>query len=108
MQRYAVFFRLKEGAKDEYKKRHDGIWDEMEKALGEAGFFNYSIWNLEDMLFGYYETEDKAAMDKYLSTCEIYQKWRSYMEEVIYKDPATGKKEDEMDLMYFFSGKSEV
>ena len=57
MERYAWKAKIKEGKRAEYIKRHDEIWPEMKELLKSAGIFNYSIWNVDDDLFGYYECE---------------------------------------------------
>ncbi|MHB1346559.1 MAG: L-rhamnose mutarotase [Candidatus Humimicrobiaceae bacterium] len=104
MQRYAVFFRLKEESlKSEYKTRHQAVWREVEQVLKEAGYQNYSIWNYEDLLFGYYEIDEERAKkaNKVLFGNEFFNKWRDYMEEIIYKDAVTGQKEGPMELMYY-------
>ena len=36
--------KLKPGFDEEYRKRHDEIWPEMTRALGEAGISDYSIF----------------------------------------------------------------
>ena len=59
MQRRAFSLRIKPGVKEEYKRRHDEIWPEMRQMLKDAGLRNYSIWMVgDDLLFGYYETDD--------------------------------------------------
>lgn len=55
MEKYAWKAAIKDGCLEEYKKRHDNIWDEMKKVLSDAGIVNYSIWNVGNELFGYYE-----------------------------------------------------
>ena len=56
--RYTWKARVLPGKLEEYKKRHDEIWPEMTEVLNQAGIHNYTIWNLRDELFGYYECED--------------------------------------------------
>ncbi|MFQ8953794.1 MAG: L-rhamnose mutarotase [Oscillospiraceae bacterium] len=46
MEKYAWKAAIKDGCLEEYKKRHDNIWDEMKKVLSDAGIVNYSIWNV--------------------------------------------------------------
>lgn len=101
MERIAVFFKLKPGMAEAYKERHDRIWPEMSEALCSAGIKNYSIWRKDDMLFGYYETEDAQRADTVLQSLPIYAKWRNEMEEYIYKESVTGRKEWPMELMFF-------
>lgn len=93
MEKYAWRGRIKPGCFDEYKRRHDEIWDEMKEVLRSAGIKNYTIWNTGDELFGYYECElgvEYAA--KIQSESEIVKKWDEYMADIliITKDPVTG------------------
>ena len=93
VERYAWKAKIKEGKKAEYKKRHDEIWPEMKELLKSAGIANYSIWNVDDELFGYYECErgvDFAA--KTQSESPIVAKWDEYMKDVLIMemDPVTG------------------
>lgn len=57
MEKYAWKATIVEGKKGEYKKRHDNLWPEMKDVLKEAGIRNYTIWNVGNELFGYYECE---------------------------------------------------
>lgn len=60
MERYAWKARVLEGQLEEYKRRHDAIWPELAEVLRDAGIRNYTIWNVGDELFGYYECEKGA------------------------------------------------
>jgi len=93
MERYAWKARILDGMKDEYIKRHDDIWPEMEELLTEAGIVNYSIWLTGNDLFGYYECAkgiDHAA--KTQAESEVVDKWNIYMKDVMVMDmdPVTG------------------
>ncbi|MCL2508843.1 MAG: L-rhamnose mutarotase [Oscillospiraceae bacterium] len=93
MERYAWKALLKEGMLDEYKKRHDDIWPELKQLLKAAGIGNYTIWNVGNELFGYYECEngvDFAA--KTQAGSEIVDRWNEYMKDVMIMemDPVTG------------------
>ncbi len=57
MERYAWKARVIEGKLDEYIKRHNEIWPELVDVLKQAGIKNYTIWNVDNTLFGYYECE---------------------------------------------------
>lgn len=57
MEKYAWKAHIKEGSFDEYCRRHDEIWPEMVDVLKSAGIKNYTIWNVGNELFGYYECE---------------------------------------------------
>ena len=101
MERIGVFFKLKPGKKGEYIERHDHIWPEMKRVLDDAGFRNYSIWNHNDMLFGYYELKDSEYAKRFLAQNETFCKWRIEMEAYIYIEPGSGQKEWFMDLVFF-------
>jgi L-rhamnose mutarotase len=92
MEQYAWKALLKTGMLDEYKKRHDEIWPEMTKMLNEAGIHNYSIWNVGEELFGYYECESIEFASKVQANSAINKKWDEYMKDVMIaqKDPVTG------------------
>lgn len=93
MERYAWKATILEGQKAEYVRRHDEIWPELVEVLKKAGIKNYTIWNLGDELFGYYECEkgvDFAA--KTQAESEVVDRWNAYMKDVMIMemDPVTG------------------
>ena len=93
MQRYAWKAIVKEGCIDEYVRRHNEIWPELKALLKQAGVCNYSIWNVGNELFGYYECEkgiEYAA--KMQAQSPIVDKWNEYMKDVMIMemDPETG------------------
>ena len=93
MERYAWKATVKDGMLAEYKRRHDEIWPEMNPLLKEAGICNYSIWNVGNDLFGYYECEkgrDYAA--RVQAESPVVARWNRYMEDVMVMemDPETG------------------
>ena len=93
MERYAWKAKLKEGMLEEYRRRHDMIWQSMKDVLREAGICNYSIWNVGDELFGYYEC--KKGVDyatKVQANSQVVDMWNEYMSDVMEMemDPITG------------------
>lgn len=93
MEKYAWKGYVKEEFLDEYIRRHDEIWDEMKAVLEEAGIVNYTIWNVGNELFGYYECEkgiEYAANVQ--NSSEVVKKWDAYMSDILImdKDPKTG------------------
>lgn len=93
MEKYAWKAYIKEGCLDEYIKRHNEIWPEMITILKNAGINNYTIWNTNTELFGYYECEhgiEYAA--KIQSESPIVKKWDEYMKDILIMpaDPITG------------------
>ena len=103
MERYAWRARVRPGMLDEYIRRHNAIWPEMTEMLNEAGVHNYTIWNVGDELFGYYECEkglDYAASVQ--AESPIVDKWNQYMEDVMTMplDPDTGVQ-PKLERMFF-------
>lgn len=93
MERYAWQGRILPGQKAEYVKRHNEIWPELVTLLKEAGICNYSIWNVGDTLFGYYECEKgRAHAAKLQAESPVVDRWNAYMADVLHMemDPETG------------------
>ena len=93
MERYAWKATVKQGKLSEYRRRHDAIWPELVKVLKEAGICNYTIWNVGDELFGYYECEKGAEYAaKVQAESSVVKRWDEYMKDVLdmEMDPVTG------------------
>lgn len=93
MQKYAWKALIKDGCLEEYIRRHNALWPEMKEALKNAGIENYTIWNVGNEMFGYYECAkgiEYAA--KYQSESETVKKWNEYMKDILIMDtdPKTG------------------
>ncbi len=106
MERYAWKARLLQGKKEEYIRRHDAIWPQMEDVLREAGICNYSIWLTGDELFGYYECEKGVAHAvKTQAESETVARWNEYMKDVMVMDadPDTGAQ-PKLEQVFMFAG----
>ncbi len=92
MERYAWKATVLPGMLEEYKRRHDNIWPEMKEVLKAAGIRNYTIWNVGDELFGYYECDSVAYAAKVQAKSEVVDRWNKYMKDVMVMDmdPVTG------------------
>lgn len=93
MEKYAWKGLIKEGCLEEYVKRHNEIWPEMKKMLEDAGIKNYTIWNVGNEMFGYYECEKGVEYASNVqATSEVCKKWDEYMKDILImeKDPITG------------------
>ena len=84
MQRVAFKMKLFKGCEDEYKKRHDEIWDELQELLKQSGINDYSIFFDETTndLFGYLMIEDAKKLDE-LPNEPVTKKWWSYMKDIM-------------------------
>jgi L-rhamnose mutarotase len=96
MERYAWKGYIKNGQIEEYKRRHDEIWPEMVELLKKAGISNYTIFNVGDELFGYYECEHGVEYASMIQRgSEIVKKWDVYMQDILdlKKDENTGAQD---------------
>ena len=84
MTRVAFKMKLFKGKEDEYKKRHDEIWNELKELLKQAGIKDYSIFLDEKTndLFAYLTIDDAIKLDE-LPNEPIMKKWWSYMKDLM-------------------------
>ncbi|MCP8898277.1 L-rhamnose mutarotase [Gilvimarinus xylanilyticus] len=84
MEKIAFVMQLKPGFEQEYQKRHDDIWPELEKELRDAGVSDYSIFLHPEtlQLFGVLKREDNHRMDD-LPQTQIMQKWWRHMADIM-------------------------
>lgn len=93
VEKFAWKARVLEGKLEEYQKRHAEIWPEMVQVLKEAGIRNYSIWNVGNELFGYFECEKGVKYaEQYQAQSAVVDRWNEYMKDVMVMDldPKTG------------------
>lgn len=86
--RKAFVMSVDAGAEQEYEKRHNPIWPELEKVLKDHGVSNYSIFLHPEtrQLFAYVEIESDERWAAIAST-GICQKWWRHMGEVMPSNP---------------------
>src|SRR5438046_7746831 len=84
MQRVAFKMKLFKGKEDEYKKRHDEIWNELKDLLKQTGIKDYSIFLDEETndLIGYLTIDDAKKLDE-LPNEPIMKKWWAYMKDIM-------------------------
>ena len=88
MTRVAFKMKLLTGKEDEYKKRHDEIWNELNELLKQAGIKGYSIFldeNTND-LFAYLTIDDATKLDE-LPNEPIMKRWWAYMKDIMESNP---------------------
>lgn len=103
MEKFAWKAIIHEGKLEEYKKRHDMIWPELKKVLKDAGICNYSIWYLNNEVFGYFECEKGAAYAaKIQAESPVVNKWNEYMKDVMtmVMDSKTGAQPELQQVFY--------
>ncbi len=80
MERIAFILKVKKEHIEEYKRRHAAVWPDMQQALRETGWHNYSLFLQEDgLLFGYLETEDFEAARAGMAQREVNARWQAEM-----------------------------
>ena len=94
MQRVCFTLQVRPEAMDEYRKRHAQVWPEMQQALRETGWRNYSLFLKPDgLLIGYLETDDFTAAQAGMEEREINARWQSSMGDLF--APLDGRRPDE-------------
>jgi L-rhamnose mutarotase len=88
MQRYAFKMFLNPGCADEYRRRHDAIWPELSRLLGEVGIANYSIYLDAEtsVLFAYLERGEDHRMET-LAEHPVMRRWWHHMKEIMRANP---------------------
>jgi len=88
MTRVAFKMKLYKGNEEEYRKRHDQLWPELEALLKQAGISDYSIFldSETNFLFGVLKASDPAALDD-LPSKPVMQKWWAYMKDIMESNP---------------------
>ena len=88
MIRKAFRMRVHEGAAEEYGRRHQPIWKELEDTLLAHGVVTYSIYLDPDTneLFGYVEIEDEARWAAVAGT-DVCGRWWRHMRDIMPANP---------------------
>lgn len=88
MQEIAFTMKLKKGFEQEYKKRHDEIWEELSSKLYEAGIRDYAIYLDENngTLFAVQQRIDEHTIDV-LPALPIMKKWWAFMADIMETNP---------------------
>jgi L-rhamnose mutarotase len=82
MQRVCFVLQVKPDRLEEYKRRHRNVWPEMQAALRETGWGNYSLFLREDgLLVGYLETESFEHARAGMAKREVNERWQREMED---------------------------
>jgi L-rhamnose mutarotase len=82
-QRMGFVLRVKPDRVDEYVLAHREVWPEMLQALKDAGIRNYTIFRAGNEMFGYFETDDLAYAEMYLSEQEVNARWQDAMADFL-------------------------
>ena len=99
MERHAFAMQIKEGRMNDYRRKLGRIWPELTAFLDAARIRNFSIWNAEDLIFGYYEKDRNKELDQQSQTTK--GKLISQLEDTFTWLSVPG---EDMRLMYYNYG----
>lgn len=88
MIRKAFLMKLNPGCEEEYEKRHNPIWPELDAMLRAHGVLNYSIYldKETNTLFGYAEIESEEKWNASANT-DVCRRWWGYMSSIMPSNP---------------------
>lgn len=97
MQRICFVLQVRPDRLTEYRERHRTVWPDMQQALRDTGWGNYSLFLRSDgLLVGYLETPDFEHARKGMAALEVNQRWQNEMASFFENMP--GLKADEAML----------
>ena len=80
MERVCFLLHVRADRLDEYRARHREVWPEMQAALREVGWGNYSLFLRSDgLLVGYVECEDFETARAAMEALEVNARWQAAM-----------------------------
>jgi L-rhamnose mutarotase len=97
-QRVAFKMQLHPGNVDEYRRRHDQLWPDLQVLLKQTGVRNYSIFLDEstNALFGVLQIDEPQNLDE-LPKHPVMKKWWAYMKDIMETNP------DNLKEVFFLS-----
>ncbi len=82
MERVCFALQVRPELIEKYKQRHQAVWPEMQQALAETGWRNYSLFLRPDgLLIGYLETDDFTKARSEMAKRAINDKWQHEMKD---------------------------
>ncbi len=79
---------LHRGFEEEYRRRHDNLWPELQQLLNQTGVRDYSIYLDEETntLFGVMQVEEPELLEK-MAEHPVMKKWWAYMKDIMDTNP---------------------
>ena len=104
MIRKAFVMTLKQGYEEEYERRHNPVWPELQKVLIDHGVLSYSIYldNHSSRLFAYVEIESEELWGQIAET-ETCQRWWDYMKGLMSVNQDNSPKSIELQEVFHLS-----
>ena len=102
MKRVAFKMHLKEGQKEEYRRRHNELWPEVAEELKKAGVSDYSIF-LDEQTHALFAVQTLSSDEdsQSLGHQEIIQKWWNYMADIMEVNPDNSPVSEELEEMFY-------
>jgi L-rhamnose mutarotase len=102
MKRVAFKMHLKEGQKEEYRRRHSEIWPEVAELLKKAGISDYSIF-LDEQTHTLFAVQTLSSEEgsQSLRYQEIIKKWWDYMADIMKVKPDNSPVSEELEEMFY-------
>ncbi|MDL2356181.1 MAG: L-rhamnose mutarotase [Pseudomonadota bacterium] len=90
----AFRMKLRPGAVDEYRRRHDELWPDLADTLRGAGIHDYSIFLDEETLhlFAVLKLRDGHSAES-LPGLPVMQRWWDYMADLMETEPGNRPRE---------------
>jgi len=100
--RKQIVMQLNPGCEEEYEKRHNNLWPELETALKNHGVHNYSIALCREtnQLFGYAEIESEEQWATIAET-DACQRWWRYMADIMATNQDNSPKSIELTEVFY-------
>ena len=101
MLRKAFLMKLKPGRREEYERRHNPVWAELEEVLRRHGVRNYSIFHEPgtERLFAYAEVESEELWLRIAET-EACRRWWAYMKDLMLTNPDDSPVSENLDEVF--------
>ena len=101
MIRKAFLMKLKPGRREEYERRHNPVWPEMEEVLRAHGVRNYSIFHEPgtERLFAYAEVESEDLWRRIAGT-DACRRWWAYMKDLMLTNPDDSPVSENLDEVF--------
>ncbi len=102
MHRIAFKMKLFPGYEQEYRKRHDDIWDDMKSLLEKAGVKDFSIFLDEEtnILFAYLLIDDPKKLDE-LPNDPVQKKWWAWMKDIMESHPDNSPVQTKLTEVFY-------
>jgi len=88
MKRFGFKMKMKHGCREEYIKRHNEIWPELEALIKAGGVFDYSIFLDEEtnILFGVQKVSGEQSSQD-MGVQPVVARWWEYMKDIMETNP---------------------